>query len=82
LIIQEIDQSGVEMSDRLGFLNGVVKLHEFYTEQVRMLAHAYNLTNEEAATLLDGYGYHNVARAILRDPKAAEPVEEIREANG
>lgn len=70
------------MSDRLGFLNGVVKLHEFYTEQVRMLAHAYNLSNEEAATLLDGYGYHNVARAILRTPETTEPVDEIREAKG
>lgn len=69
------------MAERLDFLNGVTKLHAFYTEQVRMLAHAYNLSDEEAAMLLDGYGYHNVARAILYPPKD-EFVAEINEAEG
>ena len=53
------------MADQLEFLNGVAKLHAFYTEHVRMLAHAYGLSDEQAAKLLDGFGYYNVARAIL-----------------
>lgn len=57
------------MADRLEFLNGVARLHAFYTEQVRMLAHAHGLTDEQAAQLLDGFGYFNVARAILHPPK-------------
>lgn len=57
------------MTDRLEFLQGVAKLHAFYTEQVRMLAHAYSLTDEQAAKLLDGCGYYNVARSILHPPK-------------
>lgn len=57
------------MSDRLEFLQGVTKLHAFYTEQVRMLAHAYGLQDAEAATLLDQFGYYNVARSILNPPQ-------------
>lgn len=57
------------MSDRLEFLQGVAKLHAFYTEQVRMLAHAFGLEDTEAATLLDQYGYYNVARSILNPPQ-------------
>lgn len=57
------------MAERIDFLNGVSRLHAFYTEQVRMLAHAYQLSDEEAATLLDGFGYYNVARSILRPPR-------------
>nr|WP_076389340.1 hypothetical protein [Vaginimicrobium propionicum] len=69
------------MADRLDFLNGVTKLHGFYTEQVRMLAHAYDLTPEEAAMLLDQYGYHNVARAILVPPPSDEQNDtDIRQA--
>lgn len=56
------------MAERMNFLNGVAQLHAFYTEQVRMLAHAYDLSDEEAAKLLDGFGYYNVARAILHPP--------------
>lgn len=54
------------MSERIDFLNGVSRLHAFYTEQVRMLAHAYDLSDEDAAQLLEGFGYYNVARSILR----------------
>lgn len=57
------------MAERIDFLNGVSRLHAFYTEQVRMLAHAYDLSDEDAAHLLDGFGYYNVARAILRPPR-------------
>lgn len=70
------------MADQLDFLNGVSKLHAFYTEQVRMLAHAYNLTDEQAAKLLDGFGYYNVARAILHPPKVEVTQAEVREAEG
>lgn len=70
------------MADQLEFLNGVSKLHAFYTEQVRMLAHAYNLTDEQAAKLLDGFGYYNVARAILHPPKVEVTPAEAREAEG
>lgn len=70
------------MTDRLEFLNGVAKLHAFYTEQVRMLAHAYNLTDEEAAQLLDGFGYYNVARAILHPPKIEVTPAEVHQAQG
>ena len=70
------------MADDLGFLQGVAKLHAFYTEQVRMLAHAYNLTDAQAATLLDNFGYYNVARAILHPPKVEITPAEIREAEG
>lgn len=63
------------MSDRINFLNGVSQLHAHYTENVRLLARAYNLRDEEAAQLLDGFGYHNVARNILvkRDDAEEEP---------
>lgn len=70
------------MTDRLEFLNGVATLHAFYTEQVRMLAHAYNLSDEEAAKLLDGFGYYNVARAILHPPKVEVTPAEARQAHG
>lgn len=70
------------MADPLHFLNGVSKLHAFYTEQVRMLAHAYNLSDIEAARLLDGFGYHNVARAILHPPKVEITPTEAGEAEG
>lgn len=70
------------MVDRLEFLTGVSKLHAFYTEQVRMLAHAYSLSDEDAATLLDGYGYHNVARAILYPPKIEVTPSNASESQG
>lgn len=60
------------MSDEIEFIKGVNKLHAFYTEHVRMLAHAYDLDDKRAATLLDDYGYHNVARAILYPPRVQE----------
>lgn len=57
------------MAEKIDFLNGVSRLHAFYTENVRILARAYNLSDEEASQLLDGFGYHNVARSILAPPK-------------
>ena len=39
------------MSKEMEFLKGVDKLHAFYTEHVRMLAHAYDLSDEDAAAL-------------------------------
>ncbi len=70
------------MADNLGFLQGVSKLHAFYTEQVRMLAHAYNLSDEQAATLLDNFGYYNVARAILHPPKVEITPSDASDAEG
>lgn len=70
------------MADQLEFLNGVSKLHAFYTEQVRMLAHAYNLSDQEAAKLLDGFGYYNVARAILHPSKVEITPAEAEQAEG
>lgn len=70
------------MTDSLGFLHGVSKLHGFYTEQVRMLAHAYNLSDEQAATLLDNFGYYNVARAILHPPKVEVTPADAQDAEG
>jgi hypothetical protein len=60
------------MSNEIEFVKGVNKLHAFYTEHVRMLAHAYDLTDQQAATLLDDYGYHNVARSILYPPRVEQ----------
>lgn len=60
---------GQPMSSELEFLQGVDKLHAFYTENVRMLAHAYDLTDEDASRLLDRFDYRNVARSILRPPR-------------
>ncbi|WOP18400.1 hypothetical protein [Raineyella sp. LH-20] len=60
------------MSNETEFVKGVDKLHAFYTEHVRMLAHAYDLTDKQAATLLDEYGFHNVARSILYPPRVQE----------
>jgi hypothetical protein len=57
------------MGNELHFIKGVDKLHAFYTENVRMLAHAYDLTDEEAARVLDNFDYRNVARAILHPPR-------------
>lgn len=57
------------MSNEIEFIKGVNKLHAFYTEHVRMLANAYDLTPEQSATLLDQYGFYNVARAILFPPR-------------
>lgn len=57
------------MSKELQFIKGVDKLHAFYTENVRMLAHAYDLTDEQAAMLLDRFDYRNVARSILHPPR-------------
>lgn len=57
------------MSNPLAFIKGVDKLHAFYTEHVRMLAHAYDLTDEEAAHILETYDFRNVARSILRPPR-------------
>ncbi|WP_051215414.1 hypothetical protein [Granulicoccus phenolivorans] len=57
------------MAEQLDFLNGVSKLHAMYTEQVRMLAHAHGMSNEQAAILLDQFGYYNVARQILVEPR-------------
>lgn len=57
------------MSKESEFIRGVHRLHAFYTENVRMLAHAYDLTDEEAAQLLDRFDYRNVARSILYPPQ-------------
>ncbi|QGF25300.1 hypothetical protein Rai3103_16125 [Raineyella fluvialis] len=58
--------------NEIEFVKGVDKLHAFYTEQVRMLARAYDLTDRQAAALLEQYGYHNVARSILYPPRVHE----------
>ena len=39
------------------------------TPRTWLLAHAYDLTDEEAARILDMYEYRNVARSILRPPR-------------
>lgn len=57
------------MAKTLEFLRGVDRLHAFYTENVRMLAHAYDLDDHAAARLLDMYEFRNVARSILRPPR-------------
>lgn len=57
------------MGNELQFIRGVDKLHAFYTENVRMLAHAYDLTDEEAARILDRFDFRNVARSILHPPR-------------
>lgn len=64
------------MSKEIEFLKGVDKLHAFYTENVRMLAHAYDLEDEEAAQLLGRYEYRNVSRSILRPPRV-DPLGQI-----
>ena len=66
------------MSKSLAFIKGVDRLHAFYTENVRMLAHAYDLSEEEAAMLLERFGYYNVARAILGEPRV-DVFEPLRE---
>lgn len=71
------------MGDRLSFLNGVNRLHAFYTENVRMLAHAYGLEDEEASRLLDQLGFHNVAVSILRPPRVSVDLDNVlRQAEG
>ena len=57
------------MANTLEFLRGVDRLHAFYTENVRMLAHAYDLTDEEASHVLANTGFNNVSVAILRPPR-------------
>jgi len=57
------------VSNELEFIKGVDKLHAFYTENVRMLAHAYDLDDHAAARILDMYEFRNVARSILRPPR-------------
>ena len=71
------------MGDRLSFLSGVNRLHAFYTENVRMLAHAYDLTDEEASQLLEQMGFYNVARSILLPPAVQTPVvSPLRDTEG
>lgn len=69
------------MSDALEFIKGVDKLHAFYTENVRMLAHAYNLSDEEAARVLDLYDFRNVSRSILHPPRI-NPMDDLPRGNG
>lgn len=57
------------MARELEFIKGVDKLHAFYTEHVRMLAHAYDLSDEDAAMVLERFDFKNVARSILRPPR-------------
>ncbi len=57
------------MAKELEFLKGVDTLHAFYTENVRLLAHAYDLTDEEASQLLYQHDFQNVSRSILRPPR-------------
>lgn len=57
------------MGNELQFIKGVNKLHAFYTENVRMLAHAYDLSDEDAARILDRFDFKNVARSILYPPQ-------------
>lgn len=57
------------MANELDFIKGVDKLHAFYTENVRMLAHAYDLDDETAARILEQFEFRNVARSILRPPR-------------
>lgn len=64
------------MSKEIEFLKGVDKLHAFYTENVRMLAHAYDIDDEAAAQLLGRYDYRNVSRSILRPPRV-DPLGQI-----
>lgn len=69
------------MAKTLEFLRGVDRLHAFYTENVRMLAHAYDLTDEEASRALDNMGFHNVARSILAPPRV-DLIEDLRNPPG
>ncbi len=57
------------MSKEIEFIKNVDKLHAFYTENVRMLAHAYDLSDEDAAHVLARFDFNNVSRAILRPPR-------------
>ena len=66
---QRCDVVAQQVAGALDFLRGVDRLHAFYTENVRMLAHAYDLTDEEASELLANTGFTNVSVAILRGPR-------------
>ena len=57
------------MARELDFIKNVDQLHAFYTENVRMLAHAYDLSDEDAARILAHFDFNNVSRAILRPPR-------------
>ncbi|MDO5619657.1 hypothetical protein [Kocuria sp.] len=70
------------MSKELDFIRGVDKLHAFYTENVRLLAHAYDIDDHTAARLLDRYDYRNVARSILRPPRVDVLGEITGESSG
>lgn len=63
------EQQNRQGGRELQFIKGVDKLHAFYTENVRMLAHAYDLTDEDAARVLDRFEFRNVARSILHPPR-------------
>ena len=67
------------MNNTLAFIKGVDRLHAFYTENVRMLAHAYDIPERDAAMVLERFGYHNVARSILAKPRVDvfEPLHEL-----
>ncbi|OYN91353.1 hypothetical protein [Parenemella sanctibonifatiensis] len=69
------------MAKEMDFLRGVDKLHAFYTENVRMLAHAYDLSDEQASMLLDRMGFHNVARSILL-PGRVDPIGDLARDTG
>ncbi|SNC60033.1 hypothetical protein SAMN05445756_0191 [Kytococcus aerolatus] len=56
-------------SNEIEFIKNVDKLHAFYTENVRMLAHAYDLEDEDAARILARFDFNNVSRSILRPPR-------------
>jgi len=64
-------------SKEIEFIKSVDRLHAFYTENVRMLANAYELPVEDAAQLLARYEFHNVSRAILHPPRVENPVEQL-----
>ena len=68
------------MARELEFIKGVDKLHAFYTENVRMLAHAYDLTDVEAARVLEMYDFRNVARSILRPPRV-DLLDSVRDSD-
>lgn len=69
------------MAKELDFIRGVDRLHAFYTENVRMLAHAYDLTDEQAARVLDRFDYRNVSRSILHPPRI-DVWDELGDDNG
>ncbi|WP_462417528.1 hypothetical protein [Kytococcus sp. Marseille-QA3725] len=64
-------------SKEIEFIKNVDRLHAFYTENVRMLAAAYDLTDEDAARVLARFEFNNVSRAILHPPRVETPVESL-----